>query len=146
MTMIKTPGIRIELSNEWNVFEVNGRLVGHGPDNTEVIATSTVLTGKGTQSERMDSLEKSRVRTADLMRRNASNPKLVTTVELFEKILASGIRLTQLSSVSTDGAIAFDQFMLAVGNELLFLTYEGPSAAEKIRDFVHAAIESANRR
>ena len=58
MTTIETAGIRIELSNEWYVFKDNRQLIGQGPENTEVIATSTVQTGKGSQSERMESLEK----------------------------------------------------------------------------------------
>jgi hypothetical protein len=146
MSQIETHGILIQLSNEWYVFEDNGKLVGHGPDNTEVIATSIVLTGKGTESERKDSLEMSKMRIAQLMRRNASNSKLVVTTEMFEKMLPSGIKLTQLSSVATDGAIAFDQFMLVVGEEVLFLTYEGPISAGKNRDLVHAAIEFAKLR
>ena len=80
------------------------------------------------------------------MRRNASNSELVANAEYFEKVTANGIDLSRLSSVSTDGAIAFDQFLLAVGDELSFLTYEGPIAAEKNRGSVFAAIESAKLR
>ena len=146
MSRIETHEIMIELSNEWNVFAHNRQIVGHGPDNTELIATSTILTEKGTESDLKDALEISKTRIAELMRRNASDSRLVITSELFEKALASGITLTQLSSVSTDGTIVFDQFMLAVGEEVLFLTYEGPTSAEKSRDFVRAAIEYAKLR
>lgn len=146
MSRIETHEILIDLNDEWDVFKDKGQLVGHGPENTEVIATSTVLTGKGTESELKDSLEISKTRIAELMCRNASYNELVITSEMFEKVLTHGIRLTQLSSVTKDGAIVFDQFMLAVGEEVLFLTYEGPISAEKSRDFVLAAIESAKLR
>jgi hypothetical protein len=146
MSRIETHEILIDLSNDWHVFEDNGQLVAHGPDNTEIIATSTVLTGKGTESELQESLEISQMRIAELMRRNASTSKFVTTTEMLEKVLATGIKLTQVSSFASDGAIVFDQFMLAVGEEVLFLTYEGPISARKSQDLIRAAVECAKRR
>jgi hypothetical protein len=146
MSTIETHGIVIRLPDDWYVFEDNRQIVGHGPDNTEVIATSTALTGNGSESERMEWLENTRLRIAELMRRNASHSELVIATDMSERMLANGMRLTQLSSVTRDGAVAFDQFMLAVGYEMLFITYEGPVSAAKDREFAHAAIESAKLR
>jgi hypothetical protein len=81
----------------------------------------------------------------ELMRKNASNVELLTTNEMHESFLENGIKIVLLSSISCDGAIVFDQFMLVARDSILYLTFEGPFSAMKCRDFVHAAIASAKR-
>src|SRR5688572_11623839 len=99
MSNIETNQIKIELSGEWSLFEENKQLVVHGPDNTEIIVSRSVLTGKGSESDKKGARDLVKLRFAEFIRRNASQDELTTTVELSERVLASGIELTELSSV-----------------------------------------------
>ena len=146
MSSIDTGEMVIELTDDWTVFNDNGAIVAHGPENTEVIVTPVVLTGTGSQAERIEALNMSKQRIVDLMRRNTTGNELMITAETCDKKLASGISLTHLSSVASSAAIVFDQFMLTGNRDVLFVTFEGPACADDIRKLVHVAIESTRLR
>jgi hypothetical protein len=146
MAMLETAEIIIGLSEDWSVYADGKQLVAQGPQNAEIIVSSSVLEGRGTEAKRREALESLSSRVKELMLSNAANPELATTSELSGGVSACGIAVSYLSSASIDGEVVFDQFMLAADKEVLFLTYEGPVAAVECRAFVRAAVESARHR
>jgi len=143
MSNIETNTVVVVLSEQWEVFEDGGRLLAHGPENTEVIASLVKAESNGVDLRQVPEYESVKLRLLNMMRRNASHSELRVVKDVSEIVLESGATLVSLSCISTDAETTFNQYLMVAPQEILYVTYEGPATNQTYAVQVESALVAA---